>query len=153
MSAAIHSTQTVSNTAESWLAQLAARKRKPVRASSLSTFRSYAENWICPVLGEREVGSINNRELRDFVSHLSSEGLSPKSVREISSALKQIIASCVNPETGDRLYQRDWNNSWIDCPQVGAQRQPIVSAEQIQNAIAASPDMYKILYAVLGGSG
>jgi len=83
---------------------------------------------------------------------LAAQDLSPKTAQEIGNALRSIIASAINAN-GDQLYLRKWNSEFIDPPLVANQRQPIVSPEQIEHAIANSPEDSAALYLLLASSG
>ncbi len=135
---------------EVWLEGLRNRKRKPVSAATLSTYGSHIRRLV-PIIGaETELAGINNGFLRDLAK-LSG---SPKTVTELLTTVKAVVASAVNPETGDELYPRSWNHSYIDAPSIQKQKQPSLSVEQV-NAVIKSADSWqeKLLYAILAGSG
>jgi integrase len=146
-------TLTVETAASAWLLHLETRKRRPAKPASLQTFRSHI-NRILPRLGNLEVGSIGVAILRDFISELAREGLSAKTQVEIAGTVKQVIASCTDAE-GEPLFPRDWDNDLLDLPIVNPSEQhtPIVTREQIEQAIANSDEAYQCLYSCLAGSG
>lgn len=107
---------------------------------------------ITPAIGEHEIASFGNFQMRDFVSGLAEKKLAPKTICEISNAVKQIVASAVD-QNGDELFPRTWNSEFIDAPLVEKQKQPSVSAEQIELAIAQAGELDALLYALLAASG
>jgi integrase len=145
---------TIEAAAESWLAHLQTRRRRPIKPASAKTFRSYLDAHVLPRLGQLEVGSVGVAVLRQFVADLDAAGLSAKSQVEITSCVKSIIASVCDAE-GEPLYPRKWDNERLDLPLVNPaeQRQPTVTAVQIETAIANAPRDHGALYALLGGSG
>lgn len=138
---------------ETWYQGLATRKRSPVKPGSLRTYQSYLDSRILPRLGDVEITNFNNSEMKKFVASLSRSGLSTKSQVEISSLVRQIIASAVN-ENGDRIYPRDWNLSFIDAPIVipSEQKTPSATAEQVAAAVQEAEPEYRTLWALLGGT-
>ena len=68
--------------------------------------------------------------------------------------MKAIIANCTDDE-GEPLYPRHWDNERLDLPIVNHSEQntPIVTREQIEDAIANSVDCYRCLFALAGGAG
>jgi hypothetical protein len=106
-------------------------------------------NWILPLIGNQQLASFGNGAMKQFVGQLISGGLGPKTIIEIVSLVKQIIASAVTNE-GDFRYPRVWNHRFLDLPSIGVQKQPTISDEQIKLAMR---DKYKIFWAFLLGSG
>lgn len=141
--------------AEAWFKNLETRKRKPVKPGTLAVYRSYLNNWIKPRLGVVEVSTFGNAALRTFAASLNTHDkpLGPKSVNEIVSVVKQIIASAVN-ENGDKLYPRDWNQNFLDLPTVNKREQhaPSITAEQVTHAVRCSPRNIGAFFAMLAGT-
>jgi integrase len=139
---------------EAWLDHIATRKRRPVKQSSLATMRSWVNSRIVPALGSIEVRKIGVAVLREFIEELHTDQLSPKTQNEIAAVVKAIIGNCKNSEQ-EPLYPRQWNNEDLDLPVVhhASQRTPIVTAEEIENAMAISEDRFAVLFALCAGSG
>jgi integrase len=137
------------------LRDIEVRKRKLAKSSTLARFRGYRK-WIARV-GEMTVADFNNAHIRDFIAYLSANQLSPKTVGEVSGLLKSAIASIVNQRTGDQIYLRKWNAKVIDAPEVTKQRQPIVTAPELEDSIAGAFQAgYKldgVLWALAAGCG
>jgi integrase len=90
--------------------------------------------------------------MREFVAQLAAKKLAPKTVLEVSNAVRQIVASVVD-QNGDELFPRKWNSDFIDAPVVEKQNQPSVTSEQIEQAIANANDADATLYVLLASSG
>lgn len=137
---------------EAWLTNLERRKRRPAKPATLATFRAYIRSHITPILGQQEIGTFGNSGMRDFVAHLAAKNLAPKTILEVSNAIRQIVASVVDAN-GDEVFPRKWNSEFIDAPIVEKQKQPTVTAGQIEQAIANASDADAALYVLLASSG
>jgi integrase len=146
---------TIKLAAENWIENLRVRRRRPCKPATLKTFRSYLDTHIVPAVGDRELSEFGNAQMRDFVALLAAKDLSPKSIQEITSAVKAVVASVVNPQTGDQVYIRRWNAEFCDIPVVdsAAQRTPTLSRAQVEQAIRDSGELHQYLYATLAASG
>jgi integrase len=133
--------------------ELRTRKRDPLKPSSLAVYESYLKNWIVPLVGQQTLASFGTPEMRLFIS-LLAQSLKPKSVNEIVSLTKQIIASVVDVTEQPR-YPRVWDSHRLDLPRVNPRQQktPTISREDIERAIRDSSEPYSILYACLAGTG
>jgi integrase len=144
---------TISEAADSWLIHIEKRKRKPAKLSSIFTFKSHLRAHILPAIGTLNLAAFGNREMRDFVAYLAAKKLSPATIHQVSNTVKQIIASPVDSQTGDALYPRTWNADFLDCPEIGKQSQPTVTASQIEEAISKASEADGVLYTLLAASG
>jgi len=144
-------THTFSVQAEAWLAALEARKRKPVSPATLATYRAHV-NRLLPLVGaETLLSEIHNGFLKSLAGRIPG---SAKTIGETLAALKQIVASAVDPATGEQIYPRAWNHAFIDAPTVKDQRQPCATVEQVNKAIKdARSHQEQLLYVILAGTG
>jgi uncharacterized protein YjbI with pentapeptide repeats len=75
-------------------------------------------------------------------------------VYDYVDVVKAVIASAVDPQTGDPLYPRTWNHSFIDAPTISGQKQPCATTEVVNRAITnATSHQEQLLYAMLSGAG
>jgi integrase len=137
---------------EVWLTNLATRKRRPAKSSTLATFRAYIRRHIVPGIGEIELFEFGNAGMRKFVEYLATQDLSPGTTTEIVSVVKQIVASAVD-QNGDELFPRKWNSAFIDCPQIEDRSQPSLTPEQIEQAIRVEDESSQMLFLLLASSG
>lgn len=133
---------------ERWLRELQTRKRNPIKASSAQAFRSHLNELQALPFGKLELESINNRTLRELVPQLSG---GPKTVNCKLTTVKAVIASALD-ENGEPVYKRKWNTDYIDAPEVGKQRQPVFTAEQVA-AIVANGNGTGLLFKTAAASG
>ena len=67
--------------------------------------------------------------------------------------MKLVIASAVDPDSGDQLYPRKWNHDFADMPIVHTQKQPTFT-EETMSSIAKEPrGQYQALFSLLGATG
>lgn len=139
---------------QEWYSALQMRNRKPVTNTTLKAYRSYLKVWVVPRVGALEVATFSNSRLKTFVSELVSARLSPKTIEEIVSVIKKIVASVVNEE-GVPLYPRQWNHSYADIPIVkrNEQETPCATESQIERAVRDSRLDYSMFFALIAGTG
>ena len=138
-------TLTLREAAEAWLGQ----DRKP---ASQKTFTSYVRVHIEPALGRVLVKDVRNGALREFAQALAAKNLSAKTIQEVLTAVKSIIAAQVNEE-GERLFPRDWNPKFIGAKPVKDQKTPCATAEEIQAAIGRCDGIDRAVVILLAASG
>jgi integrase len=145
---------TFESAAALWLNHLQTRRRRPIKPATAKTFGNYVRVHIVPQLGSRQVGDVGVAVMREFISQLAAAELSAKTINEIVSCTKSIIASVCDAE-GEPLYPRRWDNDKIDLPVVSPAEQhtPTVTRAQLESAIKDSGGPYKYLYALAAGSG
>lgn len=139
----------VAQTVDTYITNLASRRRKPVKPATLSAYRSYSKNWVDPLIGVNSVEAFGNKDMKMYVDQLVEGELSPKTIREIVTMVKQAIASQVD-DNGDRLYPKAWNGDFIDLPDLGIQAQPTLTPEQLTQALGSQ---HGVFYAFLAGTG
>jgi hypothetical protein len=105
-----------------------------------------------PIVGaDTLLHEIHNGFLKDLASKLSG---SAKTVNELLAVVKAVVASAVDSQTGDPLYPRTWNHSFIDAPTITGQKQPCATNHDVERAITnATSHQEQLLYAVLSGAG
>ena len=129
--------------------QIQTRKRHPVKPATLSAYRNAINNWIIPSIGEQDLESFSNGALKAFIHKLVVLRKSPAMIQQTVTVVKLIFASAVTPE-GDPLYPRTWNNDFLDLPDIGPQRSPMLTREQL---LAALRSPCATFYAFLAGTG
>jgi integrase len=136
-----------------WIHELESRKRKPVSPATLAAFNSYVKRLL-PIVGpQTPLADIDNGFVRDLVTKLVAEKLSPKTIAELVATVKQIVASAVDGN-GNHLFPRQWNHKFLDLPQITNQKQPCATKTDVETCIKNSRnDQEQLLYALLVGSG
>ena len=130
-----------------WLSSIQTRKRDPIKPSSAAQFKSHL-NTLLPKIGAVPLNEVNNKTLRELVPKLAG---SPKTIQCLLGTVKSVVASAQDDD-GQSIYKIKWNNSFIDCPDVGRQKTPMFTSEQIADIISKG-NSEAILYKLAAGSG
>jgi integrase len=138
--------------AEKFMQEIAQRKRRPARPSTLRTYKSQLDTYILPILGDQSVADFNVEQMKLFVDHLTKM-LSPKSTACVIATVKAINNS-IRDSNGHPLFPKNFTAILIDAPSVVSREQnrPAVTKVQIEKAIQAQ-DGCQLLYAVLASAG
>ena len=136
---------------EWWILHMQDRKRKPVKAHTVCSWKSHLR-WLDPRLGAVPLSNVNNLVLHGLVTEMSEAGFSPKTISNYAQVVKMVVASAVGKD-GEEIYPRKWNHEFIDLPVVEGQRTPTFTAEEIQQIISRANGQFAVLYALLAASG
>ena len=141
------------NQAIAWLEQSKNRNRRPIRQNTYRTFESQLKKNLIPELGELKINEIGNLRLKQLAEKMTTEGMSPATIRLNLSIVKKIRASVKN-EDGE-LYPYKWDHETIDAPvvQKDLQKRPVATAEAVSSALKCGPRRMRALVALLAGSG
>ena len=139
--------------ADRWLTSMQSRTRKPVKPATIAACGDAINAWLNPHLGDMQLADVGNAALRKLVLAML-EKLSAKAIVNYIGVAKSIVASAVDNE-GEQLFPRAWNHEFMGLPSVNkkAQRRPTATDAEVGDIIARATERYKILYAILGGSG
>jgi integrase len=130
-----------------FLNQLATRKSKPVAAATLATWRSFIRTWIVPRIGNVELATFENLQLKDFADSMHQSGAKPGLISDVVALVKRIIKSARDSQ-GKRLFVRDWDSEFIDLPEVPPPDTYMPDAKTLQKAIRDA-DTNKVLQAMI----
>jgi integrase len=101
--------------AEAMLIELAMRKRKPVHASTLVTWRSHLAYRLYPAIGHLPLSQITHTVIKRLIADMIAAGLKPTSINSHFQLVKRVIDSCLDA-TGESIYSRAWNLDILDMP-------------------------------------
>ena len=152
-------TTTFKQQAQWWLDEMRAgrivsrRKRKPIKPATLAGYEA-AVNWLNQIIGETPLVDIKNEVAKQLVIKMRAANLSDKTIVNYIHVLQSVIASVVNDE-GEQVHPRTWNSHFIGLPVVNPKKQnrPTRTAKEIEKILAAVAGRYRVLYALLAGSG
>ncbi len=135
-----------------WMNHAQTRKRSPIKPATAVGYQSYIDRWLNTNLGDMPLSEVDNKSLKEFVEKLSEANLAPKTIVEIVTVAKMVVASARN-HNGKQLYPREWNHEYIDLPIVKSKDQDIstVNAEEVSDVISRAGGRYRMLYALLAG--
>jgi integrase len=145
---------TFAEQAEKWIAGLPTRRRKPVKPATIAGWRHSLDKWLLPLIGGVLLAEVGNATLKAVIEKMSDGGLAPKSVVNHTRVVKMVVASAVSAE-GDQLYPRKWNHDFVGMPVVDQTKQdrPTVTRAEIEAFITGIIPRYKVLVALLAGTG
>jgi integrase len=141
--------------ADSWIASLPARRRRPVKPATISGWRDALNAWVLPLLGDRPLSEVSNKAVRELVEKMSAAGLSPKTIVNYVQVAKLVVASAVSEE-GEQIYPRTWNHDFIQLPVVQKEKQhrPTVTADEVMDILSKTKRRtYLVLFALLAATG
>ena len=145
---------TLRQQAEWWIESVSIRRRKPVKPATVYGWQHCLDRWILPNLGNRLLSEVRNRALRQFVEILSAAGLAPKTIVNVVTVVKLVVASAVDEE-GDQLHPRVWNHEFIQLPLVIKEKQnrPTITEAEISAMLTTLKGRDAILVALVAGTG
>ncbi len=135
---------------EIWLQSLSNRKRNPLEQTTIDTRRYALDKWMYPFFGEWYLADVTNLAMKEFVDHISS--LAPATIRDYVNIVKAVVASARDVR-GEPLFMRDWDDEFIDIPEVDEQNQPTVDRDEMTAILQEAEEPYCTLYALLAGCG
>jgi integrase len=84
---------------------------------------------------------------------MKGANLSPKTIQTYTALVKSIVASVIDEETGEPVFNRKWNASVLDLPIVENQKQPCFTKMEIQKMLRNSCGWERVLYLILASTG
>src|SRR5882762_3156014 len=94
---------------------LSTRRRRPLKPATVYGWQHCLNRWILPNLGSMLLSEVRNGALRQFVEILSAAGLAPKTIVNVVTVAKLVVASAVDEE-GDQIHPRVWNHESFNFP-------------------------------------
>lgn len=109
---------------------------------------------ILPILGNRLLSEVGNAALRQFVEILSTAGPAPKTIVNVVTVVKFVVASAVDEE-GDQIHPRAWNHEFIQLPLVIKENQnrPTITRDEITELLSSLRERDAVLVALVAGTG
>jgi len=151
---AINQGTTFRRQAERWMNHIQTRKRSRVSAATAAGYQSYLNKWLIPNLGDLPLSAVDNKAGKELVAKLYAANLAPKTIVEIVGAMKEVVASAIDGD-GRRMFPREWNHEYMDVPIVDPKKQhrPTLTAARVTEVIQKAERHYRVLYALLAGTG
>jgi integrase len=154
---AAHLGTTFREQSEQWLKEVQLRKRRPVKARTITSWKS-ALRWINQHIGSMPLADVKNAAVKQLVSEMASEmttgrpRFGAKSIRNYVQVVKAVVASAIDHD-GEQLHPVKWNEEFLDLPEIGKQNTPSFTAEEITDIITRLQGEGRLLCALLAGSG
>ena len=140
--------------AERWIDSVSIRKRRPVKPATVYGWQHCLDKWILPNLGNKLLSEVRNGVLRQFVEILSAAGLAPKTVVNVVTVVKLVVASAVDEE-GNQIHPRIWNHEFIQLPLVikETQKRPTITDAETSAMLSTLKGRDAVLVALVAGTG
>jgi integrase len=137
-----------------WMDRMRTRKRKPVADSTLENWELILRERLIPQMGDLPLSTVNNLTLKNLVSKMSDEDLSPATIVKYVGIAKMVVASAVDKE-GNEIYPRKWNHEFMDMPIIDKTKQnkPCFSAEIMSGLAAWKYERERMLFILCGATG
>ena len=128
-------------------------RRTRIKPATIAGYNSAIE-WVTPHIGKMPLANIKNAAAKVLVTAMKQAELSDKTIVNYVHVLQSVIASVVNGE-GEQVHPRTWDPHFIGLPVVNPKEQnrPTRTAKEIEKILAAVTGRYRLLYALLAGSG
>jgi integrase len=129
------------------------RKRTRIKPATIAGYKC-AVDWLTPHIGNTPLADIKNATAKELITSMKQAGLSDKTIVSYFQVLQSVIASAVNEE-GEQVHPRTWDSHFIGVPVVNPKKQnrPTRSAKEIERIVATATGRYRVLFALLAGSG
>jgi integrase len=140
--------------AEWWMESLSTRRQRPLKPATVYGWQHCLDRWILPNLGNKLVSEVGNGALRQFVETLTAAGLAPKTIVNVVTVVKFVVASAVDEE-GDQIHPRVWNYEFIQLPLAIKENQsrPTIHEAEIPGLLNSLKSSYAVLVALVAGTG
>jgi integrase len=153
------STTAFKQQAQRWLDEMRAgrivsrKKRKPIKPATLAGYQA-AVNWLNESIGSTPLADIRNEVAKQLVIRMRAADLADKTIVNYFQVARAVVASAVSSE-GEQLHPRNWNFHFIGLPVVDEKKQckPSLTASEIEEILTRAKGRYKVLFALLGGTG
>jgi len=100
------------------------------------------------------VSEVGNGALRQFVEMLTAARLAPKTIINVVTVVKFVVASAVDEE-GDQIHPRVWNYEFMQLPLVVKEKQnrPTITEAEISAMLTTLKGRDAVLVALVAGTG
>lgn len=152
-----------------WLAELGSGRLKSrhkskrglrVRRTTLDAYRT-AIVYLNEKIGDKTLAAFDNAEMRELIAAMEAEvkdngepRFTPKTIVNYYLIAAAVFATAKDRK-GKLLFPRQWDLNYIGLPAVvkRGQNTPTVEAAEVETILAAAKERYRVLYALLAGSG
>jgi integrase len=135
-----------------WLEQMKNRKRKPVKPATIINWEMAVNKWLLPLIGDFPLASVKNGTLKMLVSKFGEAGLSPSSIRTYCRAMTMVVGS-LKDDDANPIHPRKWNYEFADAPEIGEQRRPSFTGEELTKLIAELEGQERMAVILFAASG
>jgi len=134
--------------AEWWMESLSTRRRRPLKPATIYGWQHCLDRWILPNLANKLVSEVGNGALRQFVEILTAARLAPKTIVNVITVVKFVVASAVDEEGDDAskhrklrtrfdslISRRHWHKFYVD---IRKERKAISSRRELDGFLTSA---------------
>jgi integrase len=155
--------------AEWWLSEIRSgrlkcrQRNKRGQRIRQTTLDAYTTAVAClnEKIGEMRLAAFDNAEMRDLIAAMEGEKrkngrarFTAKTIVNYYLVVAAVFATAKD-RTGKQMFPRTWDLDFIALPAINKREQntPTLEANQIEDILSGSRGRYRVLYALLAGSG
>ncbi len=136
------------------------KRGQKIRVTTLDAYTS-AVGYLNEKIGHATLATFDNAEMKDLISTMEAETkenggprFTPKSISNYFLIASAVFATAKD-RRGKQLFPRQWDLNYIGLPAVekGDQNTPTLEAVEIETILTAAKERYRVLYALLAGTG
>ncbi len=101
--------------AEWWMESLSTRRRRPLKPATIYGWQHCLDRWMLPNLGNKLVSEVGNGALRQFVEILTAARLAPKTIVNVVTVMKFIVASAVDERKAIKSIREFGTTNSCNC--------------------------------------
>lgn len=155
--------------AEWWLSEMGSGRLKCRQRSKRgqrirqTTLDAYTTAVAClnEKIGEMQLATFDNAEMRDLIAAMEEEKKKNGQARFTAKTIVNYylvvaaVFATAKDRTGKQMFPRTWDLDFIALPAINKREQntPTLEANQIEDILSGSKGKYRVLYALLAGSG
>jgi hypothetical protein len=143
---------TVKVAGDSWLQWAQTRRREPIGKSTAESYGHNLKRWIYPNVGDLYLWQLKSMQAKQVVDAMHTAGASSSVVNDVITNMQQVLES-VKDADGQPLYNWKLDRDVMDAPKVQQTETKAFTAEQIEASLQRLQGQYKVLFALLAGTG
>ena len=136
------------------------KRGQRIRQTTLDAYTT-AVACLNEKIGEMRLAAFDNAEMRDLIAALEEERrkngrarFTAKTIVNYYLVVAAVFATAKD-RTGKQMFPRTWDLDFIALPAINKREQntPTLEANQIEDILSGSRGRFRVLYALLAGSG
>ena len=128
------------------------RKRKSVKPATVINWEMALKKWLLPLIRDFPLTNAKNGTLKMLVSKLDFAGLSPSSTRTYCRVMTMVVGS-LKDDDANPIYPRKWDYEFADAPEIGLQRRPSFTGEELTKLITGVKAREQVILILFAASG
>ncbi len=134
----------------SWLETL--RSGGVLHENTLRLYAHYLFRHAYPVLGDLPLAQVKLVQVKTLVQRMIQDKVSRSVMDDVITNVIQVIESLTNDD-GEPLFQVKWKRKQVGLPKSKKRHTKAFTAEQVEAIIERAQGQYKVLFALLAGTG